>query len=428
MSVEVTPVGNNCNIGCSYCYQNPMRDADPRLQPFDLAAMQRGIEASGASTQEEVDGRGGRGQAGFTIFGGEALLTPIDTLEDLWRWGLKRYGANGVQTNGTLITAEHIALFQRFKVHVGVSIDGPGELNDARWAGSLERTRLMTAKSEAALAALVAAGVTPSLIVTLSRHNASQERLPTLLAWFAALAGRGIRSVNLHALEVDHALVGEHLALSADELTAAFRILAVAQDRIGVRFEPFSHMVQLLLGQDESASCVWHACDPYTTGAVQGVDGQGERTNCGRTNKEGVSWRKPAVVGYHRQLALHQTPHADGGCQGCRFFLMCKGQCPGEGIGGDWRNRTEKCPVWFALFEDFERQLVMTGTIPLSLSPARPDVEARAIAAWSRGDNPSIASLLAGAAGAGAVPNRAHGDTPHGDSHGDHTDTGARTR
>jgi len=34
-------------------------------------------------------------------------------------------------------------------------------------------------------------------------------------------------------------------------------------------------------------------------------------------------------------VALAATPHAHGGCRDCRFFLMCKGQCPGTAIDGD---------------------------------------------------------------------------------------------
>jgi uncharacterized protein len=422
VSVEVTPRGNSCNIQCSYCYQTPMRDADPTLPAFDLDAMKRGIEAARPSTVEEVEARDGRGQAGFSIFGGEALLTPIATLEALWKWGLARYGQNGLQTNGTLITDEHIALFRRYKVSVGISVDGPGALNDARWAGSLERTREMTARSLRAIAELCAAGLTPSLIVTLSRANAAPDRLPELVEWFASLRQAGITSINLHLLEVDHALVGEQLALPDADLIAALRTLVAAQDVLGLRFEPFAQMVALLLGDDRDANCTWHACDPYTTAAVQGVDGQGQQTNCGRTNKEGVSFRKASTPGYVRQLVLYQTPQADGGCEGCRFFLMCKGQCPGEGLGGDWRNRTDKCAVWTALFEDFERQLVAAGRVPLSLSPARLTIEQRAMEAWSAGRNPSLTEVMGGPAVARPSGSTPHGDVPHGDWHGDHTD------
>ena len=60
-------------------------------------------------------------------------------------------------------------------------------------------------------------------------------------------------------------------------------------------------------------------------------------SNCGRTNKDGVDYLKSDHQGYERYIALYNTPHEHGGCKGCRFFLMCKGQCPGTAIDGDWQ-------------------------------------------------------------------------------------------
>ena len=77
----------------------------------------------------------------FTIFGGEPLLVPEHVLEELWAFGLERFGRNGIQTNGTLINDRHIAFFKRYSVSVGISVDGPDDLNDVRWAGSVELTR-----------------------------------------------------------------------------------------------------------------------------------------------------------------------------------------------------------------------------------------------------------------------------------------------
>ncbi len=84
----------------------------------------------------------------------------------------------------------------------------------------------------------------------------------------------------------------------------------------------------MLVGEDHGTSCIWNACDPYTTQAVRGVAGQGQRNNCGRTNKDGIDFGKADTPGYERYLALYQTPQEAGGCSGCSFFLMCKGQCP----------------------------------------------------------------------------------------------------
>jgi sulfatase maturation enzyme AslB (radical SAM superfamily) len=88
----------------------------------------------------------------FTLFGGEPRLLPERDLEELWRWGLERSGANSVQTNGTLIRDAHIRMFKQYKVLVGISIDGPGEMNSVRWAGSPEANLEATARTEAAIA------------------------------------------------------------------------------------------------------------------------------------------------------------------------------------------------------------------------------------------------------------------------------------
>ena len=143
MSIEVRPLGVKCNIQCQYCYQNPQRDAGNIPNTFDLPKMKAALERAGSS---------------FTIFGGEPLLVPEHVLEDLWAFGLERFGTNGIQTNGTLIDDRHIALFRKYSVSVGISVDGPDDLNDVRWAGSVELTRAATAKTHAAIERLVEAG------------------------------------------------------------------------------------------------------------------------------------------------------------------------------------------------------------------------------------------------------------------------------
>jgi uncharacterized protein len=128
---------------------------------------------------------------------------------------------------------------------------------------------------------------------------------------------------------------------------------------------------------------------------VRGVEGNGQRSNCGRTYKDGVEFVKSASPGFERYLALYQTPQTAGGCKDCRFFMMCKGQCPGTAIDGDWRNRTEHCAVWMALYEDLEAQLVREGRQPLSLSRRRPELERALLGQWASGRNCTIADALA---------------------------------
>ncbi|MCO7188397.1 MULTISPECIES: radical SAM protein [unclassified Pseudoalteromonas] len=381
MDVELRPLGVKCNIACQYCYQNPQRDAGNLTKDYDLNAMKQAILEEGADS--------------FTLFGGEALMVPEADLASLWQWGFEQFGHNAVQTNGTLINANHIRLFKKFNVHVGISIDGPGILNDVRWAGSLKKTRALTQKTESAIYRLCQEGLAPSIIVTLHRNNATQDKLATMREWFFRLDNMGIRKVRLHLLESDNELVRQKYVLNEREnLTALNFFLDLEQELSAISLDIFSEVTKLLTGQDSKTSCVWRACDPYTTNAVRGVEGFGQSSNCGRTNKDGIDFVKSEQPGYERYIALFHTPQANGGCQGCRFFSMCKGQCPGTSINGDWRNRTEYCAVWFKIFEKLEQQLIDAGKDPLSLSSKRSEIEAFYLDAWANRQNPSIEYIL----------------------------------
>ena len=253
MSVEIRPFGVRCNLQCHYCYQNPQRDADNVARAYDLKKMQEAVLQEGGP---------------FTLFGGEPLLTRAADLEELFRWGYEQFGGSGLQTNGSLITDSHIQLFKRYHVRVGISLDGPGTLNDVRWAGSEARTLEATARSQQAIERLCESGIRPSLIVTLHRQNAARDRLPILYDWIRSLAATGVRSIRLHLLEVENEAVRRQYGLSVEEnLEAVLGFASLERELPGVRFDLFRDILRLLAGQDEHTSCVWNACDPYTTRA-----------------------------------------------------------------------------------------------------------------------------------------------------------------
>lgn len=380
MGAELRPLGVNCNITCQYCYQNPQRDAGNLTRSYDMEAMKRAVE---------------RERGGFTLFGGEPLLLPAADLKDLWAWGLARFGHNSLQTNGTLINEDHIRMFREYRVHVGISVDGPAELNDVRWAGSLEKTRGATEKTHAAIERLCREGMPPSLIVTLHRNNATPDKLPLMHEWFRRLERLGVRHARLHMLEVDNESIRGKYALPMHEnIEALLGFARLENELTSLKFDIFGDMENLLAGRDGHAACVWRACDAYTTEAVRGIEGDGQASNCGRTNKDGIDFTKAVVPGYERYLALYHTPQKDGGCHGCRFFLMCKGQCPGTAIDGDWRNRTEHCDVWKTLFEHLEQTLIEKDIQPLSLQSIRPALEEAMLDAWASGANPLIQDTL----------------------------------
>lgn len=409
MSIELNPVGVKCNMQCGYCYEEPLREAGNFSTGYDMDLMKRGLE---------------RENWRFSLFGGEPLLMPFADLEEIFRWGQEKFQSNGIQTNGTLITEDHIQLFLKYNVGVGISMDGPGSLNDSRWMGSLEKTRAATEKSMWAVRRLCEVGRAPSMIFTLYKGNATRELLPQLLDWLQELESLGVKHMRVHLLEIENQGVRSKMALSDNENVAALLELYDLQKRsTSLRFDLFTDMLKLLTGTDQAGtSCIWNACDAYTTRAVRGIDGLGNNVNCGRTNKEGVDWGKANTEGFERQLALHQTPQSKGGCSGCRFFFACKGQCPGTAIDGDWRNRSEQCQIWFRLFEHLEREVIQSGHAPISRWPTLAQVEQVFISAWERGTTMSVSQAISTGSPAPGSTCSSHGDhwdAPDGYEHED---------
>jgi uncharacterized protein len=368
-------------LQCGYCYEDAQREAGNFGGSYDIEVMKAAIEREGGP---------------FLLFGGEPLLLPKEVLRSLWEWGLNQYGRNLLQTNGTLLDDDHVDLFARYKVSVGISVDGPDELNDARWQGTLEKTRAATRRTQDSITRLCQNGNPPSLIVILHRLNASADVLPRLAAWFRALADLGVRHIGLHLLEEESEAMRTRFGLSIDENVRALLSLRELQrtERQRIEFSLLRDVESLLMGDDSEAKCIWRACDPYTTSSVRGIGGHGERTKCGRTVKDGVNFLRASSQGFERYLALYQTPFEAGGCQGCRFFAMCRGQCPGTAIRGDWRNRSEQCPIWYRVFEQVEKDLLDAGRDPISTSSERARLELELIRNWEAGRNVTMNSIL----------------------------------
>jgi len=217
--------------------------------------------------------------------------------------------------------------------------------------------------------------------------------LPNLCRWIQHLEELGVRRARLHVLESETDAVRSRYGLTARENVDAL----VAIYRLGLaklKFDLFTDMKNMLLGRDQKVACIWTGCDPYTTAAVSGIEGDGQKSNCSRTNKDGIDYVKSSQPGFERYLALYHTPQEVGGCKECRFFLMCKGQCPGTALGGDWRSRSEHCEVWKEIYSVLEAEIIAEGSNPVSRSPRLKEMEQSFLRAWMRGENNSLAGFL----------------------------------
>ncbi|HEX7733292.1 MAG TPA: cyclophane-forming radical SAM/SPASM peptide maturase GrrM/OscB [Ktedonobacteraceae bacterium] len=115
-----------CNIDCQYCYL-PGRAIARRMQPETLEQAFKVLFASPFLADEVL----------ILWHAGEPLVLPTGFYERAFqlqqKWNHKQIQvSNAIQTNATLITQRWCQFFQDHHIHVGVSLDGTREMNDAR--------------------------------------------------------------------------------------------------------------------------------------------------------------------------------------------------------------------------------------------------------------------------------------------------------
>ena len=134
LSSFIFKVATRCNLDCSYCYEYNMGDDSWKRQPH---YMQLETVKTLAERVKEHALRHGLDFIAFSFHGGEPLLAGTDFFCEAVRTmrhilGDKIGSSFGVQTNGTLITEEIVKLFSQQKIHIGLSLDGPREINNRR--------------------------------------------------------------------------------------------------------------------------------------------------------------------------------------------------------------------------------------------------------------------------------------------------------
>ena len=197
-----------CQLTCRYCYMSAGDELGHDLDPALFAALLDAVPlAPGATVQ---------------IAGGEPGLVPevVDTVADAaWRCGAGRVG---IQTNGLAIDDRFLELVRTRRLGVGVSLDGPTEVNDA--------VRGRTAEVLAGLRRLDEASIPFGVTTVLTRQSlAGLPRLAMLLGGFAQA-----RSIGLDILRPTGR--GSDLSLpSASEVAHAYEQLATALSWVNQR-------------------------------------------------------------------------------------------------------------------------------------------------------------------------------------------------
>jgi uncharacterized protein len=133
ISQVILKVASRCNLNCSYCYVFNMADSTwkgrPALMSDEVfeAALARALHQCRVTGQDRIL---------IAFHGGEPCLIGHDRF-DAWCGRAQEVLGKIVkvhlvmQTNGTLLDSRWIDLLRKYRVSVGISMDGPQEIHDA---------------------------------------------------------------------------------------------------------------------------------------------------------------------------------------------------------------------------------------------------------------------------------------------------------
>ncbi|MGI5214906.1 cyclophane-forming radical SAM peptide maturase AmcB [Plantactinospora sp. CA-290183] len=224
-----------CNIDCAYCYL-PGRDRRNRMSVEVAEAIAQGISVQDGRPVTVGWHAGEPLATGRSHF--ERLLAPFEELRD------SGVIAHAVQTNATLINDGWCDLFAEYGVAVGVSIDGPGQLNSARrdWEGRDTYDRAMRG------IALLNSHEIPVTVLTVV-SAATVDRASEVLGFLGEL---GTAAVGFIFEERDNANLDRGRPTITFEQAVAFwrEVIAYLRANPGLRVREIADLARFLKHQE----------------------------------------------------------------------------------------------------------------------------------------------------------------------------------
>lgn len=127
LTTLVLNVNTGCNLSCSYCYKEDL-DTPANSQKMTFETAMNSIEMMLAESPDQP-------RYNIVFFGGEPLSN-MQLIKDVIAYAEERFSVIGVPvdfsltTNATLLNEEIVAYFQKHRVGIAISIDGPKAIHD----------------------------------------------------------------------------------------------------------------------------------------------------------------------------------------------------------------------------------------------------------------------------------------------------------
>jgi uncharacterized protein len=324
-SLLIKPASAVCNLDCEYCFYLD-RDADPykALPARRMAAdtLERLVDTYLFYSYP---------QSVFAFQGGEPTLAGLAFFEKLVTLQ-QQYGRNGqavsnsLQTNAVLLDKNWCDLFRAYSWLLGVSLDGPAEINDryrfnkegrGTWKRVMESVELLQREK-----------VEFNVLCVLSQANV--ERPKELYRFYRSIGVDNIQFIPL--AEFDGA--GNPLPFTITPEQYGRFLCEVYElwwpERRKVRIRIFDNIAEALAGQ-KPGNCTMHeTCDSYVV-----VEYNGDVYPCDFFVEGGWklgnvtldSW--PEIARRTRRYSFaSQKTLAHPECQVCEYQSICHGGCP----------------------------------------------------------------------------------------------------
>ncbi|CAD7705300.1 unnamed protein product [Ostreobium quekettii] len=269
----VVKVTRRCNLSCSYCYEDIGSGSDMTLDTF-----MRMADAAFDSTD--------RDRVGFLFHGGEPTLLDVgwyraamDYADGVAR-GAGKTAEYTIQSNLVRLDQPFLDLFLERGVSIGVSMDGPPEMNDdSRGAGSAVVRNFMRAKS---------AGLQVSVLATINHSN--WNRMPEVIHWLRTDLGERRFKANV-AYPVGAGLDAQ--PLTGEQIFKARKDILDHMLETGGNGVIEANLERELIKFADKRGCGKSLCDGQLCGAgsrVLGVTPEGNLLPCGRFEWNDRAW------------------------------------------------------------------------------------------------------------------------------------------
>jgi uncharacterized protein len=324
-SLLIKPASAVCNLDCSYCFYLD-READPYKE---LPARRM----SNDTLERLVDTYlfYSYPQSTFAFQGGEPTLAGLPFFERLVDLQ-QRYGRNGqavsnaLQTNAVLLDDAWAQFFRQYNWLLGVSLDGPEEINDLyryNKAGHGTWKRVMQS-----IETLQKNKVDFNILCVLNQANVEKPR--ELYQFYKSLAIDNLQFIPLAEFHPDGSRMPFTITAKqyGEFLVEMFNLWWPDRRKMRIRF--FDNLAEALAGQ-KPGSCTMHeTCDSYCV-----VEYNGDVYPCDFFVESGWklgnihddSWTEIARRTRRYHFASKKTlAHPE--CQGCEWQSICHGGCP----------------------------------------------------------------------------------------------------